>query len=116
MKTLALALAAILVGQAAHAEVIKAQCQVRWTKPGASRTGGRRLLIDTGAKTVRVWDNVGRGWQERGSHPIVGVQGSRIVLEAGGGKTSSLDRRNGAYMFHNDADKVTIEGRCRKVG
>ena len=116
MKVLALALVVAMFGQAARAEVIKAQCQVRWTKPGASRPGQRRLLIDTGAKTVKVWDNVGHGWQMRGVHPIIGVQGDRIVLEAGGGKTSSLDRRGGAYAFHNDADKVTIEGRCRKVG
>src|SRR5579875_4022562 len=115
MKTLVLAAVLALVGQTVHAEVIKAECQVRRTQPTSSPAGLRRLLIDTNAKMVRVWDNTGHGWKMMGAHPIVGVQGDRIVLDSGGGKTSSLDRRTGAYAFHNDADKVTLEGRCRRA-
>ena len=115
MKTLALALALATLGQAVQAEVIKAECQVRRTQPNPSPPGLRRLLIDTNAKTVRVWDNTGRGWKLQGVHPIVGVQGDRIMLDAGGGKTSSIDRRTGVYAFHKDADKVTLQGRCRRV-
>ena len=96
-------------------EAVTLDCRVQSTKPGYSRRGIRRLVIDQAAKTVQVSDNTGKGFQLRGSRPLVGVTADRYVLENGGGKTAFVDRRSGQYMFKNDAEKLTIQGRCAKA-
>ena len=64
---------------------------------------------------MKVWDNFGAGWKLKGEHPIVGLKGDELVLDDAGGQTSSLNRRTGAYVFRNEATKLSITGRCRKV-
>ena len=92
--------------------VLTLDCRVRSTKPGYHQMGVRRLAIDLVAKTVRVSDNTGRGFQVRGTRPLVSADGGKYVLENGGGKTAFVDRHSGRYYFHNDAEKLVIEGRC----
>ena len=112
---LTLGLGVALAAGAAAAESLDLVCHVHWTKPGARRDGLRRIDIDLSAKTARFSDNEGRGWQAKGEHPIVSADRSRIVLDAGGGKDSYVDRLTGDYYFHNAKDGVTIRGPCEKA-
>ena len=107
-------LAAVVAGPASSA-VLTLDCHVRSTKPGYSRSGVRRLEIDLVAKTVKVSDNTGKGFEVRGTRPLVSADANRIVLEDGGGKSSSVDRHTGAYVFRNAAEKLVIQGRCAKA-
>ena len=66
---LALAVAAGPVSSA----VLTLDCRIQSTKPGYSRKGIRRLVIDLGAKTVQVSDNTGRGFAVRGVRPLISV-------------------------------------------
>jgi hypothetical protein len=108
-------LVAAIAGEPAAAAVLTLDCRVQSTKPGYSERGTRRLEIDLAAKTVRVSDNTGKGFQVRGTRPIVGADANRIVLDNGGGKTSFVDRHTGQYVFRNAAEKLVIQGRCAKA-
>ncbi len=105
-------LAFLLAAEPAASAVLTLDCRVQSTKPGYSRKGIRRLVIDSGAKTVQISDNTGRGFNVRGVRPLVSATASRFVLENSGGKTAFVDRSSGRYYFRNDAEKLTIEGRC----
>ena len=104
---------AVAAGPVAGA-VLTLDCRVQSTKPGYSRRGVRRLEIDLAAKTVRVSDNTGKGFEVRGVRPIVSADANRIVLDNADGKSSAVDRHTGAYMFRNTAEKLVIQGRCAK--
>lgn len=106
-------LLAVAAGPVSSA-VLTLDCRVQSTKPGYSHAGIRRLVIDLDARTVQVSDNTGRGFRVRGVRPLAGVNGDRYVLENSGGKTAFVDRRTGQYLFKNDAEKLTIQGRCAK--
>ena len=95
--------------------VLTLDCKVQSSKPGYSRKGIRRLEIDLAAKSVKVSDNTGKGFQVRGTRPLVSADAGRYVLENGGGKTAFVDRRSGRYFFRNDAEKLTIQGRCARA-
>jgi hypothetical protein len=114
LPIIAIAAAAMVAGPVAAA-VLTLDCRVESRKPGYSRRGIRRLEIDLTAKTVRVSDNTGKGFQFRGVRPLVSVDANRIVLENAGGKTSAIDRHTGRYMFRNAAERLVIQGRCAKV-
>ena len=114
---LILVLTSVLAAGPATAETLSLVCHVHWTKAGgAHRDGKRRLDIDLGARMVKFSDDLGRGWQPKGEHPLVSADKTRIVLDAGGGKDSSIDRVSGLYVFHNQKDGVTIRGPCEKAG
>lgn|GEM_PF-4941668 len=116
---LTLVLGCLIVGvsaQSAPAAVIVLDCRVHAAKPGFERNGVRRLQLDLAAKSFTVSDNTGKGFTVRGTRPIVSVDGDRIVLENSGGKTSSVDRRSGQYVFRNEAEKLAIHGRCAPAG
>lgn len=114
LSTIFLLAFATAAGPAASA-VLTLDCRVQSTKPGYARKGVRRLVIDLDAKTVRVSDNTGRGFETRGVRPLGSAGADRYVLENSGGKASFVDRRTGQYMFRNDAEKLTIQGRCAKA-
>jgi hypothetical protein len=100
----------------ALADSLTLVCHVRETKAaGPSHEFKRKLEIDLTAKTVRYSDDIGRGWVFKREGPIVSATPDRIVLDAGAGKESSVDRRTGAYAFHNQQDGVTIRGPCEKA-
>jgi len=106
----------LMIAAASSAETMSVECHVHWTKPGgAHRDTKRRLDIDLGAKTVRTSDDLGKGYEFKGEHPIVSADGQRIVLEASAGKDATLDRRTGEYSFRNAGNGVTIRGRCVKM-
>jgi len=90
-------------------------CRLHESKGYAHRELRRRLELDLQAKTVRVSDDVGRGWQVKRQYPFVSIDADRIVLEASDGKTSALDRRSGLYNFHNQRDGVSMRGPCEKA-
>ena len=100
----------------AVAEVLTLDCRVQSTKPGYHQRGIRRLRIDLAARTVEVSDNTGKGFQVRGVKPLISVDASRFVLDSADGKTSSVDRHTGAYVFRNAGEKLVIQGRCAKAG
>ena len=108
-------LVTVLAGESATAEVLTLDCRVQSNKPGYSKRGIRRLEIDLTAKTVRVSDNTGKGFQVRGVKPLISADSNRIVLENSRGKTSQIDRHTGAYVFRNAAEKLVIQGRCAKA-
>ena len=85
--------------------------------PGAADRDDRprRLDIDLGRKTVRISDNLGRGWVFKNEYPFVSADRRRILLESGGGKESYVDRVSGLYAFHNQADGVTMRGPCQRA-
>ena len=113
-RALLLAAMVAMAAGPAFAEVLTLDCRVQSTKPGYSRKGIRRLSIDLAAKTVQVSDNTGKGFEVRGIRPIVSADANRIVLDNAGGKTSSIDRHTGGYVFRNAAEKLVIQGRCAK--
>jgi hypothetical protein len=90
-------------------------CRLHETRGQAHRELRRRLEIDLQARTVRVSDDVGRGWQVKNQYPFVSADAGRIVLESAGGKTSAVDRHTGLYSFHNQSDGVTMRGPCEKA-
>jgi len=90
-------------------------CRLRETRGSAHRELRRRLEIDLQARTVRVSDDVGRGWQFKRQYPFVSADADRIVLESGDGKSSAVDRHSGLYSFHNKRDGVTMGGPCEKA-
>jgi hypothetical protein len=109
-------MAGLILAFPSSAETLSLECHVHWTKPGgAHRDTKRRLDIDLGAKTVRTSDDLGKGYEFKGEHPIVSAEGQRIVLEASAGKDATLDRRTGEYSFRNAGNGVTIRGRCVKM-
>ena len=110
------ALVATVSAGSASAEPMVLDCRVHAAKPGFERNGIRRLQIDLAAKSFTVLDNTGKGFVMRGTRPIAGVSGERIVLENSGGKASTLDRRTGEYSFKNDAEKLMIHGHCKVLG
>jgi hypothetical protein len=115
IRALVLGVAALASAGAASAEVLSLVCRVQETKGSAHRVIGRRLDIDLGRKTVRISDNVGRGWVFKNEYPFVSADRTRIRLEASGGKESYVDRVPAMYFFHNQADGVTLRGPCRPV-
>jgi hypothetical protein len=100
---------------AACAEVLSLVCRAQVTAPNGHRVIGRRLDIDLGRKTVRISDNLGRGWVFKNEYPFVSADRQRIELEAGGGKQSYVDRVSGTYFFRNQADGVTMRGPCQRA-
>ena len=108
----ALCILAAAVSGPASSAVVTLDCRVQSSKPGYSHKGIRRLAIDLSAKTVQVSDNTGKGFELRGTRPLVSVSASRYVLDDSGGKTSFVDRQSGRYYFRNDAEKLVIQGRC----
>ena len=114
LAPLAAALATLAGAEAAMGETLDLVCRVHESRTdGAHRTIRRRLDIDLGRKTVRVSDDVGRGWVFKREYPFLSADRDRIHLESGGGKESYVDRRTGEYFFHNHADGVTMRGACR---
>ncbi len=110
------AMSGLVIAAPSFAETLSLECHVHWTKPGgAHRDTKRRLDINLGAKTVRTSDDLGKGYEFKGEHPIVSADAQRIVLEASAGKDATLDRRTGEYSFRNVGNGVTIRGRCVKM-
>jgi hypothetical protein len=107
--------ATLVSAGAASAEVLGLVCRLHVTARGGSRVIGRRLDIDLGRKTVRISDNLGRGWVFKNEYPFVSADRQRIELEAGGGKQSYVDRVSGTYFFHNQSDGVTMRGPCQRA-
>jgi hypothetical protein len=121
MRTKAL-LRALVVGAAllatagtASAEVLSLVCRLQVTAPNGRRTIGRRLDIDLGRRTVRISDNLGRGWVFKNQYPFVSADRARIQLEASAGKQSYVDRVSGQYVFRNQADGVNMRGPCQRA-
>jgi hypothetical protein len=112
---LALGAAILAVRGAASAETLSVVCRVMESKGPAHRQLARRIDIDLQAKTAHFADNPGHGWQSKGEHPIVSVGRERIVLDAGGGKDSYLDRVSGQYFLHNQNDGVIMRGSCHRA-
>jgi hypothetical protein len=113
----AIVLGAVILASAgaASADVLSLVCRVQETKGSAHRVIGRRLDIDLGRKTVRISDNVGRGWTFKNEYPFLSADRQRIRLESAGGKESYVDRVSGTYFFRNQADGVTMRGPCQKA-
>jgi hypothetical protein len=108
-------LAVLLAAAPSLAAGLNLECRVHWTKPGGQhRDARRRLDIDLAAKTVRTYDDLGKGWEFKSQHPFPSADKDHFVLEAGDGKDSTLDRRTGAYFFKNARNGVTIRGTCVK--
>jgi len=108
--------AALLLAGSSFAADLNLECRVQWSKPGGQhRQAKRRLEISLAAKTVRTYDDVGKGYQFKSDHPFPSAGPDRIVLEASGGKTSWLDRRTGEYYFKNDREGLVIRGPCVKA-
>jgi hypothetical protein len=111
-----LAMAGLVAAGSSFAAGLNLECRVHWTKPGGQhRDARRRLDIDLAARTVRTFDDLGRGWQFKSQHPFPGADKDHFILEARDGKDSTLDRRTGAYVFKNARDGVTIRGTCVKT-
>ncbi|MDB5479215.1 MAG: hypothetical protein JWO83_268 [Caulobacteraceae bacterium] len=115
IRALILGAATLATAGTASAEVLSLVCRVQETKGTAHRVIGRRLDIDLGRKTVRISDNVGRGWVFKNQYPFLSADRQRIRLESGGGKDSYVDRVSGTYFFHNQADGVTMRGPCHRA-
>jgi hypothetical protein len=109
---LALGAATLATGTAASAETLGVVCKVMENKGAAHRELARRIDVDLATKTAHFADNAGHGWQSKGEHPIVSASRERIVLDAGGGKDSYLDRISGQYYLHNRNDGVVMRGTC----
>ncbi|HLZ85010.1 MAG TPA: hypothetical protein VKQ54_15710 [Caulobacteraceae bacterium] len=112
---LVLGAAALATAGAASAEALSLVCRLQVTARGGHRSIGRRLDIDLGRKTVRISDDLGRGWVFKNEYPFVSADRGRILLESGGGKESDVDRVSGTYFFRNQADGVTMRGPCQKA-
>jgi hypothetical protein len=115
IRALALGSAILTAAGTASAETVSVICRVMESKGTEHRELTRRIDIDLHAKMARFADNVGRGWKAKGEHPIVSVSRDRIVLDAGGGKDSYLDRVSGQYFLHNQNDGVVMRGSCHKA-
>ena len=115
VRALALGAVTLAIAGTASAEVLSLVCRVQETKGTARRVIGRRLDIDLGRKTVRISDNLGRGWIFKNQYPFLSANRQRIQLEAGGGKESYVDRVAGLYVFRNQADGVTMRGPCQRA-
>jgi len=114
IRALVLAAATLTAGTVS-AETLSVVCRVMESKGTAHRELTRRIDIDLQTKMARFTDNAGRGWQSKGEHPIVSANASRIVLDAGGGKDSYVDRVSGQYFLHNQTDGVVMRGSCHKA-
>jgi hypothetical protein len=112
---LALGAATLVAAAAAPAETLSVVCRVMESKGAAHRQLARRIDIDLQTKTAHFADNAGHGWQSKGEHPIVSAGRDRVVLDAGGGKDSYLDRVSGQYFLHNQNDGVVMRGSCHKA-
>jgi hypothetical protein len=99
----------------ASAEGLSLVCRLEVTAPNGHRHILRRLDIDLGRKTVRISDNLGRGWVFKNQYPFLSADPARIRLESGGGKESYVDRVLGQYVFRNQADGVTMHGPCQRA-
>ena len=109
-------MAALLSPGASFGAALNLECNVHWTRPGGHhRDAKRRLDINLGAKTVRTYDDVGKGYAFKSEHSVVSADRDRIVIEAGGGKESYLDRRTGEYYFKNEREDLVIRGPCKKT-
>jgi hypothetical protein len=118
MRLASLIGAAVLSLAAAHAvaDTLNLVCRVHESRPGgAHREIQRRLDIDLARKSVRFYDNVGKGWVFKREGPFVSADAERIRLDASDGKESYVDRRTGQYFFHNQGDGVTMRGPCQKA-
>jgi hypothetical protein len=115
IRALALGAATLATAGAASAETLSVVCRVMESKGTAHRQLARRIDIDLGARTARFADNAGQGWKSKGEHSIVSANRDRIVLDAGGGKDSYLDRVSGQYFLHNQTDGVVMRGSCHRA-
>ena len=115
IRAFVLGAATLVSAGASSAEMLNLVCRLHVTAPNGARVIGRRLDIDLGRKTVRISDNLGRGWVFKNEYPFVSANPQRIELEAGGGKQSYVDRVSGTYFFHNQADGVTMHGPCQRA-
>ena len=113
IRALVLGAATLASAGAASAEGLSLVCRLQVTAPNGRRTIERRLDIDLGRKTVRISDNLGRGWVFKNQYQFLSADRQRIRLESGGGKESYVDRFAGVYFFRNQADGVTMRGPCR---
>jgi hypothetical protein len=113
---LAASCATLAMAGGALADTVSLVCHVHEVRArGGSHDFKRRLDIDFGAHSVRYSDDIGHGWEFKRQGPFVSADAGRIVLDAGMGKESSVDRRTGEYAFHNQRDGVTIRGSCEKT-
>jgi hypothetical protein len=118
MRLAVLALAAALAAPplTTRAETLILVCHVLKTRgDGAHRQIRRRLELDLTARKVKFFDDAGQGWKFRREGPFVSADARRIVLDAGGGKDSYVDRVTGQYVFRNSASHLSISGPCRKA-
>jgi hypothetical protein len=115
IRALVLGAATLATAGAASAETVSVVCRVMESKGPAHRELTRRIDVDLQTKMARFADNAGRGWQSKGEHPIVSASRDRIVLDAGGGKDSYIDRVSGQYFLHNQTDHVVMRGSCQKA-
>jgi hypothetical protein len=117
--TLAAALSALLATSLAAggalADSLSLVCHVKEVRGAAHHDFKRRLDMDLTAKTVRISDDIGHGWEFKRAGPLVSVDPDLIRIESGGGKDSSIDRHTASYVFHNQKDRVTISGHCDKT-
>jgi hypothetical protein len=97
------------------AETLNLECKVTWTKPtGQSRQAKRKLEIDTGAKQVKTYDDLGKGYKLASTHAIGQVSPDKIDLDDSPSKTSYVNRKTGQYYFKNAKNGYVIKGPCRK--
>ena len=115
MRALALAATSLALAGTASAETLSVVCRVNESRGEVHRQVVRRIDIDLTGKFARFADDTGKGWQSRGGHPIVSVDRNRIVIDAGGGKDSYIDRVSGQYFLHNSNDHVVMRGSCQKA-
>jgi hypothetical protein len=111
---LAVGATTLAVAETASAEVLSLICRVMESKGPEHRQLARRIDIDLQTRTAHFADHEGQGWRSKGEHPIVSVSRDRIVLDAGGGKDSYVDRVSGQYFLHNQADGVIMRGACHR--
>lgn len=104
-----------LAAGGARAEMLNLVCRVHETRGSAHRDLERRVDIDLAMKTVRYEDNVGKGWMFKREGALLGVNDERIALDNSDGKTAFVDRRTGAYFFHNSMNGITLKGPCQKA-
>ena len=110
--------AAIVAGglsaRGAAAAELRFECQVQASRPDAGVSQWRRRIVLTSADHMaRYFDDIGQGMKPKSQHRFVSVSRQRIVLDAGGGKTSFIDRRTGSYVLRNQPQRFELHGRCR---
>ena len=110
----AIAAGGLCASAATAAPELRFECQVQASRPDAGFTHWRRRIVLTAADHLaRYFDDTGQGMKPKSQHRFVSVSRTRIVLDAGDGKTSFIDRLTGDYVLRNQRQRFELHGRCR---